>query len=189
MEKKKIDLRFSVISSILLLAAISRLIPHPSNFSPIGGMALFGAAYYSKKYWAFIIPVLTMWLSDLVVNNVVYGQYFPQFVWFYEGYYWTYSAFLLITLVGLVLLKRIKLKNLLAATLSASLIFYLVSNFGVWFSTNMYPKNISGLIACYVAGLPFLKNTLMGDFVYTTVLFGLFEYAVRSIPTLQLKRI
>jgi hypothetical protein len=137
MEKKKIYLRFSVISSIILFAAISRLIPHPSNFAPIGGMALFGAAYYNKKYWALIIPVLSMWLSDLIVNNVVYGQYFDHFVWFYQGCYWTYSAFVLITLVGFFILKQIKVQNIIVAALSASLIFYLVSNFGVWFSTEM----------------------------------------------------
>lgn len=189
MEKKKIYLRFSVIGSIILFAAVSRLIPHPANFAPIGGMALFGAAYYNKKYWALIIPVLSMWLSDLIVNNVIYGQYFDHFVWFYQGCYWTYSAFVLITLAGFFILKQIKVKNLIVAALSASLIFYLVSNFGVWFSTEMYPKNMAGLMACYVAGLAFFKNTLMGDLVYTTVLFAAFEYAQRSIPALQLQNI
>jgi hypothetical protein len=187
MGKNKINLRFGVISGIILFAAISRLIPHPVNFAPIGGMALFGAAYYNKKYWALIIPVLSMWLSDLIVNNVVYGQYFDHFVWFYQGCYWTYSAFVLITLVGFFILRQIKVINLLAATLSASLIFYLVSNFGVWFSTEMYPKNMAGLMACYGAGLPFLKNTLLGDMAYTSILFATFEYAQRSIPALQLQ--
>ena len=81
MAKNKIILRFSVITVLILLAALSRLIPHPANFAPIGGMALFGAAYYSKRYWAFIIPIVTMWISDLILNNVVYGEFFDGFVW------------------------------------------------------------------------------------------------------------
>jgi hypothetical protein len=189
MEKNKITLRFSVISVIILLAAISRLIPHPANFAPIGGMALFGAAYYSKRYWVFIIPITSMWLADLVLNNVVYAQYFDHFVWFYQGCYWTYGAFILIGLIGFVTLKRIRIQNLILTSLLASIVFFLLSNFGVWASTYMYPKNFSGLIACYTAGLPFFKNTVMGDLVYSGVLFGAFEFAQRRIPALHLQKI
>ena len=183
--EKKINLRFSVISSIILLAAISRLIPHPSNFAPIGGMALFGAAYYVKQYWAFIIPIISMWISDLAINNIIYGQYFDHFVWFYQGCYWTYGAFALIALIGFGVLKKIRIKNLLVASFLASLIFYLLSNLGVWISTNMYPKNFGGLITCYIAGLPFFKNTLLGDLFYTGLLFSTFELAQHKIPSLQ----
>ncbi len=187
MEKNKITLRFGVISAIILLAAMSRLVPHPANFAPIGGMALFGAAYYSKRYWIFIIPILSMWLADLVLNNVVYARYFDHFVWFYQGCYWTYGAFILIGLIGIVTLKKIRIQNLILTSLLASIVFFLLSNFGVWASTNMYPKNFSGLIACYTAGLPFFKNTIMGDLVYTGVLFGTFEFAQRKIPAIQLQ--
>jgi hypothetical protein len=189
MEKNKITLRFGVISAIILLAAMSRLVPHSANFAPIGGMALFGAAYYSKHYWVFIIPVVSMWLADLVLNNIVYARYFDHFVWFYQGCYWTYGAFILIGLIGIVTLKKIRIQNLILTSLLASIVFFLLSNFGVWASTNMYPKNVSGLIACYTAGLPFFKNTIMGDLVYTGVLFGTFEFAQRRIPALQLQKI
>lgn len=187
MEKNKITLRFGVISGIILLAAMSRLIPHPANFAPIGGIALFGAAYYSKRYWVFIIPIVSMWLADLVLNNVVYSQYFDHFVWFYQGCYWTYGAFILIGLLGFVVLKRIRIHNLVLASLLASVAFFAVSNFGVWASTTMYPKDFSGLMTCYAAGLPFFKNTLIGDLVYTGVLFGTFEFAQRKIPAIQLQ--
>lgn len=189
MDKTKITLRFGVISAMILLAAMSRLVPHPANFAPIGGMALFGAAYFSKRYWAFIIPIVSMWLTDLVLNNVVYSQYFDHFVWFYQGFYWTYGAFVLIGLLGFVILKQIKIQNLILASLLASIVFFLVSNFGVWASTTMYPKDFIGLITCYTAGLPFFKNTLLGDLVYTCVLFGAFEFAQRRIPALQLQKI
>jgi hypothetical protein len=185
MAKNKIILRFSVITLLILLAALSRLIPHPVNFAPIGGMALFGAAYYSRRVWAFVIPIVTMWISDLILNNGVYGAYFDGFVWFYEGAWFTYGAFILIALMGMVTLRKIKVPNLLFSALGASVIFFLVSNFGVWFSGTMYPKDFGGLIACYTAGIPFFKNTVMGDLFYTAVLFGAFELSALRFPILQ----
>lgn len=185
MAKNKIYLRFSVITLLILLAALSRLIPHPANFAPIGGMALFGAAYYSRRMWAFAIPVVSMWISDLVLNNVVYGAYFDRFVWFYDGAWFTYGAFVLIALMGIFTLRKIKVPNLLFSALGASVIFFLVSNFGVWFSGTMYPKDFGGLIACYTAGIPFFKNTVMGDLFYTALLFSVFELSARRFPALK----
>lgn len=186
MEKKKISLRFGVITAMILLAAMSRLIPHPANFAPIGGMALFGAAYFSKRYWAFIIPIVSMWISDLILNNVVYGQYFDHFVWFYSGSLFTYGAFALIVLLGMFSLKKIKVNNVVLSALSASIIFFVVSNFGVWVSSGMYPHTFGGLTACYAAGIPFFQNTILGDLVYTGVMFGAFELCVRGFPQLRL---
>ena len=183
--KKTITLRFGIISAIILLAAMSRLLPHPPNFAPIGGMALFGAAYYAKRYWAFIIPIVTMWISDLVLNNVVYGQYFDSFVWFYGGSLFTYGAFALIALLGLRMLKRVRIPALLISAVGASVLFFLVSNFGVWCSSGMYPHTAGGLWTCYAAGLPFFQNTLAGDLVYTALLFGVFELSARRFPALK----
>ncbi len=185
MKINKMNLRFSVISTIILFAALSRLIPHPPNFSPIGGMALFGAAYYSRRYIAYLVPVMAMWISDLVLNNIVYGQYFDHFVWFYSGSVFTYGAFLLIVVYGTIILKKIRIVNLIAAALSASIIFFIVSNFGVWFSSEMYPYSFGGLITCYAAGIPFFKNTLLGDLFYSGVLFGVFELSLKRFPRLQ----
>ncbi len=191
MEKSKINLlrinqRYGILSLLVLLAAFSRIIPHPSNFAPIGAMALFGAAYFSKKTITFLIPILSLWLSDLFINNVIYAQYFDGFVFFYPGFYWNYLAFVLIGAVGLLLLKKTKLQHILLASLSASALFYLVSNFGVWASGTMYPMSFNGLITCYTAAIPFFKNTVMGDLVYCGVLFGAFEFAQYKIPALRL---
>lgn len=174
---KKINLRFRVLSLMLLTAAFSRLLPHPPNFAPIGTMALFGAAYFSKKHIALILPILTMWLSDLVINNVIFAQYFDGFTLFYQGFYWTYGAFAVISILGFFLLKNINIKNITIASTLAALLFFLISNFGVWQSGTMYPKTIAGLAACYNAGLPFFKNTLFGNLVYSAILFGAFELA------------
>jgi hypothetical protein len=182
-----INIRFGVITLLILLVAVSRLIPHPPNFSPVGGMALFGAAYFAKRYWAFIVPIISMWISDLLLNNIVYGQYFDSFIWFYAGSLFTYGAFALIVLLGMLTLKKVRIPSLVASALGASAIFFIVSNFGVWFSGTMYPKDLSGLVACYVAGIPFFQNTVFGDLFYSTVLFGAFEFGMRLFPQLQLQ--
>ena len=79
---KKIKLQFSIVTGFILIAAFSRLIPHPPNFAPIGGMALFGAAYFNRRIWSYFIPIVSMWLSDLVLNNIIYARYFEGFVWY-----------------------------------------------------------------------------------------------------------
>jgi hypothetical protein len=182
-----LNLRFGVIAGLILLAAMSRLAPHPPSFAPIGGMALFGAAYFSRRYWAFAVPMLSMWISDLVLNNTLYAQYFDGFVWFYAGSLFTYGAFALIALLGMFTLKKVGVLRLCASALGASAIFFIVSNFGVWFSGTMYPKDFGGLAACYAAGLPFLQNTVLGDLFYSTVLFGAFELSLRRFPQLRLQ--
>lgn len=189
MENKKVNIRFGMICVLILFAAMSRLIPHPPNFAPIGGMALFGAAYYDKRYWSFIIPVVSMWLSDLALNNILYTSYFDRFVWFYSGSLFTYASFALIALLGMFTLKKVRLPRLLLSSLGASVIFFLVSNFGVWYASGMYPHTLSGLESCYVAGLPFFKNTLAGDLFYTAALFGLFEWSARRFPQLRLQHV
>lgn len=185
---KKVQLRFTMISMLVVLAALSRLIPHPPNVAPIAGMALFGAAYYSKKYWAYLIPIAAMWVSDLILNNVLYAQYFDQFVWFYSGSLFTYGAFALIVLLGTVALKKRSVGSILFSALGASAIFFIVSNFGVWLSSPLYAKSWEGLVACYVAAIPFLQNTLLGDLSYTAVLFGLFELSMVLFPSLRVSR-
>ncbi len=189
MEKSKINIRFGILSLIVLLAAFSRLIPHPPNFAPIGAMSIFGAAYFARKHLAIVVPIIAMWLSDLLLNNVIYGQYFDHFVWFYQGCYWTYAAFIFIGLIGFRLLKKVRPVNLLIASLSASVVFFLISNFGVWASGTMYPNTFSGLMSCYAAGLPFFKNTLMGDLVYSGALFGMFELIQYKVPALKIQYI
>ncbi|MDD2191379.1 MAG: hypothetical protein PHO12_02390 [Bacteroidales bacterium] len=188
MKKNKIQLRFSIISIIIIIAAMSRLIPHPANFAPIGAIALFGSAYYSKRYWMYVIPIFSIWLSDLVLNNIVYGQYFEHFVWFYGGSLFTYAAFAIIVLMGRFGLKNIKFQNVFFSTIGASIIFFIVSNFGVWVSSGLYPHTFLGLQTCYIAGIPFFNNTLIGDFVYTGLLFGVFELLQFKFPILRLEK-
>ena len=187
---KQFDLRFGIIAILIFFAAFSRLIPHPFNFTPVGGMALFGAAYFTKKYWAFIIPLAAMFISDLIINNlvypVVYPQYYEGFTLMTQGWDWMYGSFALIALLGMTVLKKIKIPTLIASSLGASLIFFVITNFGSWASGIMYPMNMTGLMAAYTAGLPFFLNTIAGDLFYVGVLFGSFELVKMQFPRLAI---
>lgn len=186
MTEQKINLRFSVLTALILLCAFSRIIPHMPNFSPLGTIGLFGAAYFSKKWQVFLIPIVATWLSDLFINNVIYGQYYPEFTWFYQGFYWQYGSYLLIALAGIFIFKKVNSQRVIAGALTSTAIFFLVSNFGCWIGSTTYPQNFVGLMTCYAAGIPFLKGTLLGDLVYSGMLFGTFTLAQHQFPALRL---
>ncbi|HWA33210.1 MAG TPA: DUF6580 family putative transport protein [Cyclobacteriaceae bacterium] len=181
----KINLRGIVITSMILLAAFSRIIPHLPNFSPLGAIGLFGAAHFTQRWKAFLVPVAAAWLSDVYINNVIYHQYYPQFTWFYKGCMWQYGSYLAITLSGMYILKRISIPRVVLASLVSTAIFFLISNFGVWLDSSLYPGSFEGLLLCYLAGIPFLSGTLMGDLAYSTILFIMFDFAQRRIPSLR----
>ena len=184
MTKKIFTPRFIFLASVILLVAFSRMLPHPLNFSPLGAIGLFGAAYFTKKWQAFLIPIAATWLSDLFINNVLYAQYYPTFTWFYEGFYWQYGSYLLITLAGLLIFKKVNTPRIIIGALSSTVIFFLVSNMGCWVGNPMYPQNMGGLMSCYAAGIPFVKATFLGDLFYSGVLFGTFYFAQSRIQSL-----
>ncbi|MDD2528461.1 MAG: hypothetical protein PHW35_13375 [Lentimicrobiaceae bacterium] len=181
MKNNRIPLRFAVISAIVLTLALSRLLPHPFNFSPIAALALFGGAHYTNRWAAYLIPLLALWFSDLFLNYTFFGSFVP----FYQGAIFTYAAFALIVLLGSITLKKLSVNNILFTSLSASIIFFTVSNFGVWISGTMYPLTSQGLLACYSAAIPFFRNTLAGDLVYSFAVFYGFAYAQSRLPQLK----
>jgi hypothetical protein len=181
----KINLRFSILTALILLAAFSRIIPHPANFSPLGAIALFGAAHFSKKWHVLLIPIAATWLSDLFINNVIYSAYYPEFTWFYEGFYWQYLSYIIIALVAMPIFKHVNQKSILLGALSSTLIFFLISNVGCFVGNTFYPQSFMGLMTCYGAGIPFLKGTLLGDLFYSFVLFGGFAFAQYKLPALK----
>ena len=185
---KKLNLQTGVLSIIILLAAFTRIIPHPPNFSPMAAIGLFGAAHFAKKWQAFFIPLIGIWVSDLVINNYVYSSSSSNFVWFYSGFYWQYISYILIIFTGLFIFNRgISLTKTAGGMISSSGIFFLVSNFGVWAGGTMYPKNFSGLITCYAAGVPFIHNTIISDVLFTTVLFGTYYLLQVEYSSLKIK--
>lgn len=185
-EINKIDLRITILIVIILAAAFSRLIPHMPNFSPIGAIGLFGAAYFQKKWQAFLIPLAAVWISDLVINNFFYSDYYASFTFFYSGFYWQYGGYLLITSIGFFILDAITIKNLLFASLTSTAIFFIVTNFGCWPNNPLYTQDFSGLLTCYAAGIPFIKGSFLGDLFYSGVLFGSFYLLQQKFPQLEI---
>jgi len=174
---------FMAVVFIILVAALSRIIPHPDNVTPIGAMALFGGAYFSRKYFAFIIPILALFISDLVLNNTILRVFFPDhtgIVFFSQYMIWTYVAFAAIVGLGILFLKKITPVKLIGGSLLGSTIFFLISNFGAWLQFPMYPKSFSGLISAYAAALPFFRTSILGDLFFVLVLFGSY-YLINKI--------
>jgi len=164
--------RFAVLLGMVLAAAASRLLPHPPNLTPIAAMALFGGAYFSDKRAAFLVTLAAMFLSDLVIG-------------LHRGLPVVYGTFALIVCIGLWLRTRRTLLPVAGAALASSLLFFIVTNFAVWALGSLYPKTTQGLITCYLAAVPFFRNTLIGDAFYTAVLFGGFTLAERRFPVLR----
>jgi len=175
---------FYVVTGFILFAALARLLPHAYNFTPLGAIALFGAAYFPKKKWALIIPILALWLSDLVLNNVVYAAYYDGFAFFTSGFLYIYGAFAMIVILGVLLLKKITFPRVIGGALGGSVIFFVISNLGVWLSSPLYPNTFEGLMMCYTAAIPFFHYTIAGNLIYSGVLFGGYEYLKYKAPEL-----
>lgn len=174
-----------IITGFIVLAVLTRLLPHAYNFTPLGAIALFGAAYFTDKKWALIVPLLAFWGSDLLLNNISYAAYYDGFTWFTSGMLYTYGSIAMIVVLGYYLLKKITIGRVLGGALGGALIFFIVSNFGVWVSGTMYPLSIEGLISCYTAAIPFFHYTIAGNIVYSAVLFGSYEWIKAGNPSLQ----
>ncbi len=184
---KKINLQFSLVTVFILLAAFSRTLPHIWNFSPICAMGLFGAAHFDKQWKALLIPLTATWLSDLVIDNVLFKQFFPTFTWFYDGFYWQYSTYLLIGVMGYFLFNhRITVAKVIGSSVISALLFFLISNFGVWVGSTMYPHNFSGLTACYASAIPFFGGSLGGNLFYSAVFFGGYYLLQKQFGILRL---
>lgn len=157
-------------TAIILVAIVARVIPHPPNFAPIGGLALFSGSHFKKKI-ALLIPITAMFLSDI-------------FLGFHKTILFVYLSFIIIALIG-GLIKTNKWQSLLKASLVSSILFFLITNFGVWATGSMYQKNINGLTQSYVMGLPFFRNTLISDLFYSFSFF----YVYRFLSKFSLKKL
>lgn len=162
-----------VTLSCIALGALSRLLPHPANVTPVTAMALLGGAYLTRGQ-ALVLPLAVLFLSDLVLG--LHGTI--PFV---------YASFLATAMLGQVLKRKMTAGTTMAACLGGTAILFVVSNFGVWLTSGMYTRDASGLAACYAAALPFLRNSLIGDVAYTALLFGIERaslgyFAAKPVP-------
>ncbi len=178
-------------AGMAVAAGLIRLVPHPFNFTPVGGLGLFGGARL-LSWWAYALPLAVMAASDVLLWAIQGRSEYT--LWQYAFNPWVYACFLLAVLWGRLLLGKGGAGRIAAASVLVSVQFFVVTNFGVWLSgftapVPLYSRDLSGLLACYVAALPFFRsdapplgffgNQLVGDLFYTGLLFGAFAL-VRS---------
>jgi len=168
----RMNARILALLAAILTAAALRLIPHPPNFTPIGAMALFSGAYLGRKGLAFVAPLAAMLLSDAILG-------------FHSGMPFVYASVALIVLIGSLVASRITAMTVVGAALASSVLFFIVTNFGTWLVSGMYPLTGAGLAACCIAAIPFFQNTAVGDLFYCAVLFGGFALLERAVPRLR----
>jgi hypothetical protein len=174
----------------VLLAAMTRLMPHPMNFAPITAMALFAASTLADRRLGIITPLLALFVSDMCMEVAYRNGWYPR-SGIYSGMWVMYLANVLIIVVGLLLRKHRTVPAIAGATVAGSVIFFLVTNFAVWAAGSPdiygipYPPTFQGLLSCYVAAIPFFGNALLGDAVYSTALFGGFAIATKYLPALS----
>lgn len=166
--------RVMLVIAIVVSAALSRLLPHVPNVTPITAVALFAGAYFSDRRLAFAVPLAALFLSDIVLGFDRLGETVA-----------VYLSFALVVALGLWVGHRRSALRVGAAALSASVLFFAITNFAVWAFGTLYPNTWAGLVQCYVAALPFFRHTLAGDLAYTILLFGGFALLERRIPALR----
>lgn len=175
---------------LIVLAASFRLMPHHIfNFTPIGAIALFSGAYLGKKVLGWIVPMAIMLITDTILELT--GS-----VGFHAEMPFVYGAFLLAVVIGRFgLANKVSAGRVFGATVSSSLLFFIITNFGSWILSPAYAKDLSGLVTCYVAAIPFYNpgdylssfalNGLLGDLFFSGILFGSYALITRKLPSVQ----
>lgn len=194
--KQQVNPRPWVLASIILTAGMFRLITAAhteitvfSNFTPLGAMALFGGCYYKDRWKAYLVPLITLWLTDIILDKLFY---FHTWVFFYDGFAWVYASFVLMVMIGNSF-RRVSIKSLILSSVAAALIHWLVSDFGFWIGDGIdtatgkrFTQDWHGLYRCYFLALPYMKNLLLGNLIFGAIFFGGFEFLQKRFPILQL---
>ena len=160
--------RFLVLG-IIVIGVMTRLVPHPPNFTPILSFALLSGVY-SKNNLGIFIPISIMLLSDMILGS-------------HAAVFWVYSSLFVIYIIGYYFIKNISFKNVLLGAVAGSFIFFILTNLGVWFVG--YPKTVNGLITCFIAAIPFYKNTLLSAVIYTSVIHTVYILLSKNILAFQ----
>lgn len=163
--------RLITLSMIIFAIAMFRILPHPPNVSPVAAMALFGGAYFSDRRVAFLVPFLALLLSDLLLG-------------LHDTMVYVYAGFALTVVIGFWIRQDMKMSRIAVAVVGSSVLFFIITNFGAWFTSGLYPMTAEGLIQAYMAAIPFFQNSLLGNAVFSALLFGGFAALQRNVPVL-----
>jgi len=183
MSAKNINIRTVVLILIVLAATAMRLVsfkfPLLSNFTPVGAIALFGGAYFNPKWKAYIVVLLSLFLSDIVINYL----YTSKWVLLYSGSLYLYLCFAIMVFVG-SLINKVNVLSVFLASFASVAIHWLIMDLP-WLYGTMYPHTLAGYGASLVAALPFEKNMILGDIIFGAILFGGFELAKNKYTILR----
>jgi hypothetical protein len=174
--------RLITLVVMILAAAATRIIPHPWNFTAVGAMCLFGGAYFRRSWQALLVPLAALIVSDLVLAATRYN--FGLFG--YTSIWVGYGLFALTALIGMLLRGQVNVASVTLAAVGSSLMFFFASNFVAWIEGHGgYSYTPAGLMACYIAAIPFAQNMLFANLFYSAVLFGGYELLSLRWPALR----
>ncbi len=160
--------------SLVVAGILLRFIPHAPNFTPVAAIALFSGAYLDRKY-AIIVPLLLMAVSDF-------------FIGMHNVFLFTWGAFVLSALLGALLREKKGVLRIAGISFSASLVFFVVTNFGVW-AMGWYPQTLNGLVDCYILALPFLRDFTVSTLIYSAFLFSAHELIAVFVRKTKLAKV
>jgi hypothetical protein len=185
MSLQKINTRTIVLILMIVFAAAMRLVSYKyqstlSNFTPVGAIALFGGAYFSDKWKAYLVVLLTLFVSDIAINYL----YTSKLVLWYGGSFWVYLTFAIMVFIG-SLIKKVNPLNVALASLAGVAIHWLIMDMPWMYGTSLYANNLSGYGQSLMAAIPFEKNMLLGDALFGIILFGGFELAKNKYSILR----
>lgn len=158
---------------LFALSLLSRFTSHAWNLTILGGVAFFAGSFFEKKSLSLALVLISLFVSDFVIG------FYPQMAW-------VYAAYLGMMALGYLVKPQDNRFKIYGFSLAASLVFFFVSNFSVWLEGLMYPQTITGLVDCYVMGLPFFKNQVIGDILSVAVFF---EISRQLLPNLVAEKI
>ncbi len=165
--KKLVNYRILIVFSLILVAMLIRLFPHPANFTPIIAIALFSGALLGKKWYAFIVPIFIMLLSDFIIG-------------FHDTIWAVYLSFALVVALGMFLFNKIRFSNVLLTSLFSALLFFVLTNFAC-FLHGWYGYTWGGLIETYTLAIPFFRMELLSTILYSTVFWAAYVVATKKI--------
>jgi hypothetical protein len=173
----------SAVATLRIAFNFSPEISPLANFSPVGAMAIFGGAYFNKRWKAFFFPLLMLLISDFILSQTVFKKYGNGIL--YAGWYWVYGAFALITIASRWILTKITINRFLISVIACVTIHWIVTDIGVWIGSTRYPQTFNGFVVCLENAIPYEWRFLAGTLLYGIALFGVFEWVKTKYPALQ----
>jgi hypothetical protein len=173
--RKNNILHFLLLTIVILLMVTYRFFNFIPNFTPIAALALFSGYAFKDKKWAIVFPLIVLFISDIII-----GFYDPIVMVF------TYLSFVIIAILGAKMIKKIKVSNVFLSSITASVTFFILSNFGVWLG-GWYSYSWQGLINCYIMAIPFFRYEIVGTLFFSTIIFSIYHYVISPFAKVKMQ--